>query len=852
MIEPESIPLFTGDLGQLEQRVDALGLQADGIRQAGGAAHRRFQGLSAFYRAPEAEELFASTAPARDAADGFADKVAVVAEALRTYAAAVAPIAAKLEHLKERATVFVAGLKTSGGAFDEDWTDDADMVQRHQALMHEVNVAEEAFTAAEIACHNRITALVGGTQYVMNTGAKQLRPLDAEFYGYSADVLDQAEELPWGTPVSQSHDWWDPDDYGYYAKSFLWDGLIIDNVVGTVDGLATLAGVKGWAQSKQSWEGLARVVVGAVAYSVEADTDEPAAVFSSDYVQGSKVYAKEFAKSFVAWNMWQENPARAAATVVFNGLTLGAGPLRIAAAGRAGTGAKVATAIANVGDAIDPIAASVRVTSHGIPKIAQITESLRGVGRLPELSAPHSVLEFSDGAGRSVLVVEDGRFVVVRDGEVVADAPRAERSLTTDSVPARLQTEGHELTSVGATSHTPQAAAHTGDGLPPRTGRETSSGPGDGSAPRSSTEAATGQNGAARAADAGTSGPAIGLSGSGRAGIGSGIHDSGSGLDGFGGAGAAATGDGRMAVPRPSFMHEGSNPYGPRRSLTREQVEEIQVYRANHEPGYFERHYRVDGTRKRLEVHDESGFTPPQLARLSDDTPWVPAKDTPAPPKPYFLDEKYIRVNADTITDESRLHILERAAQDRHFAIQWDNLVADLKAETGRAHQVHDTVDSAAQWGEAKGLYKESHTEMGDAAERFGEAAAEYHFVAERYPDFEKQTLLGPKNGNDQFDQVWLHDDGRVVVIEAKSSPSTELGRRTLPGGRQVSQGSREYFFDILAAMEKRGEFDLVDALEAALGEGKLNYVVVKGDKNVGTYTGYQYRRFDISKGTLP
>ncbi|MFD7814124.1 hypothetical protein ACFV6E_14390 [Streptomyces sp. NPDC059785] len=469
MIEPESIPLFTGDLGQLEQHVDALGLQADGIRQAGGAAHRRFQGLSAFYRAPEAEDLFASTAPARDAADGFADKVAVVAEALRTYAAEVAPIAAKLEHLKERATVFVAGLRTSGGAFDEDWTDDADKVQQHQALMHEVNVAKEAFTAAEIACHNRITALVGGTQYVMNTGAKQLRPLDAEFYGYSADVLDQAEELPWGTPVSQSHDWWDPDDYGYYAKSFLWDGLIIDNVVGTVDGLATLAGVKGWAQSKQSWEGLARVVVGAVAYSVEADTDEPAAVFSSDYVQGSKVYAKEFAKSFVAWDMWQENPARAAATVVFNGLTLGAGPLRIAAAGRAGTGAKVATAIANVGDAIDPIAASVRVTSHGIPKIAQITESLRGVGRLPELSAPHSVLEFSDGAGRSVLVVEDGRFVVVRDGEVVAGTPIRERSLAEDLSQARQR----EPTGVGASSHAPEVRAHVDDGATPRSGHET-------------------------------------------------------------------------------------------------------------------------------------------------------------------------------------------------------------------------------------------------------------------------------------------------------------------------------------------------------------------------------------------
>jgi hypothetical protein len=141
---------------------------------------------------------------------------------------------------------------------------------------------------------------------------------------------------------------------------------------------------------------------------------------------------------------------------------------------------------------------------------------------------------------------------------------------------------------------------------------------------------------------------------------------------------------------------------------------------------------------------------------------------------------------------------------------------------------------------------------MGKATEAFGENAAEHHYIAERYPDFEKQTLLGPKNGNDQFDQVWKHDDGRIVVVEAKSSTGTELGGRSLPNGKKVSQGSREYFFDILREMRKRGEIDLVEDLKAALKGGKLEYVVVKGERNSGTYTGYQYRRFDISRGTLP
>jgi hypothetical protein len=478
VIKPESIPLFTGDLAQLEQHIDALRDEADGIRQAGGEAHRQFQGLSAFYQAPEAEDLFASTTPVRDAADRFGDKVATVADALRTYAAEVAPIAKRLEQLQSQATTFVAGLKTSSGAFDENWTDDADKVAEHQALMHDVNVAQEAFAAAEIACNNKITALVGGTQYVMNTGAKQFTPRGAELYGYSAEVLDQAKELPWGTPVTQSHDWWDPDDLGYYAKSFFWDGIIVDNVWGTVDGLATLAGFHGSDSAGQAWEGLVRAVVGAETYLMESGGQKPTGVFATDFAQDSKGYAKEFAKGFVAWDMWEENPSRAAATVVFNGLTLGVGPLKAASAGKAGAAAKTAATVAKVGEVIDPVGAAVKVTGHAIPRIAQVTENLRGTNNVPELRTPRSVLEFSDASGRSVLVVEDGKFVVLNDGKVVSDVPMGERSGTAETPLARER----ELAGVSATSRTPAVAAHADDSASPHSNHgaagaaETSSG----------------------------------------------------------------------------------------------------------------------------------------------------------------------------------------------------------------------------------------------------------------------------------------------------------------------------------------------------------------------------------------
>ncbi|MFJ8883793.1 hypothetical protein ACIRJR_10310 [Streptomyces sp. NPDC102402] len=125
---------------------------------------------------------------------------------------------------------------------------------------------------------------------------------------------------------------------------------------------------------------------------------------------------------------------------------------------------------------------------------------------------------------------------------------------------------------------------------------------------------------------------------------------------------------------------------------------------------------------------------------------------------------------------------------------------------------------------------------MRDAAEGYGEKAAKRHY---------------------QFDQVWKRKDGGYVAIEAKSSVRTELGARNLPNGRRVSQGTRDYFLDIISEMKKRSEnnideLTLADDLEAALDAGKLEYVVVKGEINSGEYAGYQMRQFDITDRSAP
>uniref|UniRef100_UPI001E28F0C3 hypothetical protein n=1 Tax=Streptomyces blattellae TaxID=2569855 RepID=UPI001E28F0C3 len=61
MIQPGQIPQFTGDLAQLETDHAALRRDAGDVRRTGGDVHAQFQGLSAYYTAPEAEQLFATT-----------------------------------------------------------------------------------------------------------------------------------------------------------------------------------------------------------------------------------------------------------------------------------------------------------------------------------------------------------------------------------------------------------------------------------------------------------------------------------------------------------------------------------------------------------------------------------------------------------------------------------------------------------------------------------------------------------------------------------------------------------------------------------------------------------------------
>ncbi|MFE6157754.1 hypothetical protein ACFQ7F_02405 [Streptomyces sp. NPDC056486] len=369
LIDSAGIPQFTGNLEQLE--LDSATLTAEAIlfRVDGALVHSNFQGLSAFYQAPEAEELFATTAPVATKTDAFADDLEKVSQALTAYGDEVRPLAARLKSLQSEASSFYC----NDVAGDEDWREDKDKVQHNNDLWHDVNTTMDAFWAAERACHNKITALVGGIQLKAGDGESSCGT-----YGYKAEDLNHAESTPWGAPVDREYTGWAA--VGHNIKSFVWDGFIIDGVVGTIKGLGTLVGTDGWAAAGQAWTGLAKLATGlaitlspaGAAYWMAPKDKLPS------WLRDSRTAVTETGKALIAYDQWGKNPARAAGAVSFNVITTvatgGAG-----AAAKSGAAAKAISVAGKAGRLVDPITYLGKAGKLGAVKVGDLFGSLKNL-----------------------------------------------------------------------------------------------------------------------------------------------------------------------------------------------------------------------------------------------------------------------------------------------------------------------------------------------------------------------------------------------------------------------------------------------------------------------------------------
>jgi hypothetical protein len=468
VISPGGIPQYTGDFAKVATAVTELRKHATGIRNSGQDVHSRFQATAAYYRAPEAEQLLSSTQPVMDTADDFAAAVESLADALETFAAEAKPHADKLKQLKLDAIDFVDSVEG-----DDDWTEDQDKVDRHQALMDGVAAAVVGFQEAERDAANKINAISPALcrpAWVEDDGTH-----GTGMYGVSADMLKGVEDLPWGSPEGRTYDRWSLDWWGHGAKSWVWDGIVKDSIWGSIDGLGTLIGYHGAEARDQAWDGLRRTGVGAYAYGMDLFGQGD---HLSDWERDSKDYAKEFAKGFIAYDMQEEDPARAHAVVSFNLLTVIAGPAAgISKLGKGGSFAKAAGTVAKIGDALDPLSGGLKAAKSvaALPKVSEVLANVSNHLQLPKTRFPDGALDLSD----RYRVDKDGNLIALNPDGTPNTAPVRREPALADRMPS-AQAGEHALVGGG---RAPEAAGHADGHTSPRGGHATGDGGGAGDRP---------------------------------------------------------------------------------------------------------------------------------------------------------------------------------------------------------------------------------------------------------------------------------------------------------------------------------------------------------------------------------
>ncbi|GCD44000.1 YwqJ-related putative deaminase [Streptomyces paromomycinus] len=389
-VDPAEVPVYTGHLGSLQAKVKSLAQGGTKVTTAGSDVHTSFGGLSAFYRAPEAEQLFAVTEPVARTARTLGDEMQTVSKALGTYAQEITPLVDQLDQLRREAADFRAK-----DAAEDDWNEDGDLVEENLARRNKIAEVWAAFQSAERDCHAKIVALVGGTALKTNDGTDR-----KGMYGYDAEALKQSKSLPWGDAVEESVPAWQVWEHVYdFGK-----GLIVDGLWGTVRGLGTLVGVDGWDAAGEAWVNLAKlstaITIAAVPGLGAAYLTMPGNMLPS-WLRDSRKAMVDTGKAMLAWDQWGTNNSRAAGAVTFNVLTAlftRGGSAAVSGVGKAGTAAKALSFAGKVGQVIDPMTYVFKGAGAGVSKIGDVVSHLKNLRGIELPKFPHDTVALPDGA----------------------------------------------------------------------------------------------------------------------------------------------------------------------------------------------------------------------------------------------------------------------------------------------------------------------------------------------------------------------------------------------------------------------------------------------------------------------
>ncbi|MBC9719365.1 hypothetical protein H9Y04_43335 [Streptomyces sp. TRM66268-LWL] len=899
-LNPEEIPEFTGNLEQLELDASAVALDGTAIAEAASKVDSTFRGLSSYYAAPEADQLFASTAPVATGGGVFEDDLTTIGGALAAYATEIRPIVNRFKQLRAEAEAFRTSI-----ADDDKWREDGDLVEENNNRRSAVNQAFADFQAAERTCHNKIVALVGGTALKVTDGSK-----DKNQYGFRAEDLDGAKDLPWGDPVEESTPW-------YHIHEHAWEfgkGLVVDGVWGTLKGLWTLVNVTDWEAFSQAWTGLAKLATGiaitaspfGAAFWLAPEDKLPS------WVRDSRTAMKETGKALVAWDQWGSNPARAAGATTFNVLTTvftaGAGA-GVAGAGKAGAISKAIAAAGKAGRIIDPMTYVFKAGATTGIKIGEVVAGLRMLtdgtyvrladtnfqiidqparaGDLPPgVTRENSVPLKDPETGEIVYFKPEGATIHHLDGTVT---PAAKEASAAERLAQAADRQGApQMVSVGV--RPADGIAQVGDGLggtvrtgdtPVGAGVRAESGTSiSGYADNGATgarmdlEAGSGGRGTSAGGladnttgggsrDVGTGGtedlgrgasgghePPVGGRGSGSEG--GPLDDIGrAGDEGLDGAdGPIGSGDDAAGTAQRGDGGDGNGFGAAERELTtaeRRALQEEHVRLANEDPAWFKKHYDILG-RRRPHIGQVDGVDLPQLTKGPDGR-WISHHDLPSGPSETKLATKPL--GRDTAPGE-HLQTLDRRMSDRE-------LLRDL-LNAQREFKESPSAGNAEKLAKAQ---EEFSRQLGDTppnskiSERLGDDAAALHGIPAGFNVVEEITLPKTPNGADMFDGAYRLDEDEILLTEHKS-PGNDLDwrqGRSDPGdpdnpvlgddggasGMRVKQATLPYVRTILAEMTSRGgrDAELAQEFRRALRAGKLRFAVVKvRDPDASKYAG--------------
>ncbi|MDX2915184.1 hypothetical protein [Streptomyces griseiscabiei] len=107
-----AIAEFTGNLGQLEADAGDIAFDGMAVGAAGLLIDADFRLLEPFYKAPEADQLFATTAPVAAAGHDLQTELATVSKALLDYAAEVRPLVGRLDSLRAEAAASLSAFRS--------------------------------------------------------------------------------------------------------------------------------------------------------------------------------------------------------------------------------------------------------------------------------------------------------------------------------------------------------------------------------------------------------------------------------------------------------------------------------------------------------------------------------------------------------------------------------------------------------------------------------------------------------------------------------------------------------------------------------------------------------------------